>query len=265
MEVKSEYLEDRHRYWRERIGDAGILDSDGFKPVRFIVRKRSKTYDGLFCRKSVIVGYRRKFEDQIVIYQQYQDISAREIDNTLVHEMIHQYIYQNNIKDSGVHGKVFKEFMCRINQAFFGELTIMVSGGITEKRGPGDTLHRLILVYKENDVCLCCKINPNKTNIFMDLIGEHKDEWKISKYDLCESNDRYFDSFTTCTHRLHGVRMTEEELAALCSECGVRIVHFEEGQNVPTEKGKNLKGLIVGSFGLFPRHCVGSVRPKDPD
>lgn len=153
----------------------------------------SKTYDGLFCRKSVIVDSIREWEDQIAIYQQYQDISAREIDDTLVHEMIHQYIYQNDIKDSGVHGKVFKEFMRRINQMFEGELTIRVSGEIEERRGVGDTLHRLILVYKEKGVCLCCKINPNKTNIFMSLIEEHKDKWKVRKYDLCESNDRYFD------------------------------------------------------------------------
>ena len=52
--------------------------------------------------------------------------------------MIHQYIYQNGIKDSGMHGKVFKELMNSINQAFGRELTIRVSGGIKERRGPGD-------------------------------------------------------------------------------------------------------------------------------
>ncbi|MDE6649389.1 MAG: SprT-like domain-containing protein, partial [Muribaculaceae bacterium] len=133
MEVNCEYLEERHRYWRERIGDEGIWDADGFKPIKFIVRKRSKTYDGLFWRKRVVVDSRWEWEDQIIFYQQYADISAREIDDTLVHEMIHQYIYQNDIKDSCVHGRVFKELMCMINQAFEGELTIRVSGGIKER------------------------------------------------------------------------------------------------------------------------------------
>lgn len=227
MEVKSEYLKDRHRYWRERIGDAGIWDSDSFKPVKFIVRKRSKTYDGLFCRKRVVMDSKWRWEDHIVIYQQYSDISVREIDETLVHEMIHQYIYQNHIKDSGIHGRVFNEMMSRINQAFQLDLTIRVSGGIKERRGPGDILHRLILVYKEESVCFCCKINPKKTNIFMSLIGEHKDKWKVRKYELCESTDRYFDSFTACTRRLHGVRMTEEELAVLYRECNLLAVDFE--------------------------------------
>ena len=112
--------------------------------------------------------------------------------------------------------------MCRINQAFEGELTIRVSGGIKERRGPGDTLHRLILVYKDSGACLCCTVNPNKADGFMRLIRDHKDAWKVRKYELCESNDRYFDSLTACTRRLHGVRMTEEELAEVCRECGVR-------------------------------------------
>lgn len=61
----------------------------------------------------------------------------------------------------------------------------------------------------------------------MSLIGEHKDKWKVRKYELCESKDRYFDSFTACTRRLHGVRMNEKELTVLRKECGVRVVLHE--------------------------------------
>ena len=56
MEVRCEYLEERHLYWRRRIGATGIWNASGFKPVKFIERKRSKTYDGLFCRKRIVVG-----------------------------------------------------------------------------------------------------------------------------------------------------------------------------------------------------------------
>lgn len=224
MELSYGYLKGRHSYWRERIGDAGIWDADEFRPVRFIVRNRSKTYDGLFCRKRVIMDSREEWEDHIIIYQQYADISAREIDDTLVHEMVHQYIYQNNIKDSSTHGRVFREFMHRINESFKNELKLMVSGGIKERRGPGDTLHRLILVYIETSVCLCCKVNPNKTETFLKLLRQHKDKWKIRKHMLCESNDMYFDSFTSCTHRLHGVRMSQDELSALFKQCHIRIL-----------------------------------------
>lgn len=224
MELKCEYLEDRHRYWKDRIGDAGIWNADKFRPVKFIVRKRSKTYDGFFCRKRVVVGSKCGWEDKIIIYQQYTDITTREIDDTLVHEMIHQYIFQNDLKDSRTHGSTFKDFMCKINRAFQGELTLMVSGGNMERRGPGNILHKLIIVHRENGSNLCCKVNPNKADMFMSLIREHKDEWKVRKYELCESNDMYFDSLTTCTRRLHGVRMDEAELVVFSDECKIRIL-----------------------------------------
>ncbi len=218
------YLQLRHKYWRERIGKIGIWDTDKFKPVAFIVRKRSKTYDGLFCRKWVKVGSKKELQDSIVMYQQYPDLTQPEIDDTLVHEMIHQYIYQNNINDSNTHGKVFRELMERINEVFPHELNLRVSGGIKESCGEGDILHKLIIVYHDGGLCHCCKVNPGKSDMFMRLIREHKDKWKVRRYELCESYDRYFDSFTACTRRLHGIRMNEEELAMLCRNMNIKRV-----------------------------------------
>ncbi len=222
MILTEKFLLLRHKYWMERIGEAGIWDAEKFKPVMFIVRKRSKSYDGLFCRKWVKKGEREELQDSIIMYQQYPDLSQQEIDDTLVHEMIHQYIYQNNIIDSSTHGKVFLNFMRRINDSFPNELNLRVSGGIKEWSGEGDTLHKLIIVHHDSGLCHCCKVNPNKSDVFMRLIGEHKNDWKVRSYELCESKDRYFDSFTACTHRLHGVRMTEKELAVFRRKCGVR-------------------------------------------
>lgn len=224
MIITEEFLMIRHRFWMERIGKAGIWDKAKFRPVAFSVRKRSKTYDGLFYRKWVIVDGKQKLQDSIIIYQQYPDLTEQEIDDTLVHEMIHQYIYQNGIKDSSVHGKVFKEFMGRINKAFPKELNLRVSGGIKERRGEGDTLHKLIIVYHNNGVCHCCKVKPNKKDMFMRRIKEHKDEWKINKYELCESYDRYFDSLTACNRKLHGLRINVEDLVKLCRNMNIKRV-----------------------------------------
>ncbi len=226
MIITEEYLQYRHWFWKERIGEVGIWDAAKFRPVAFVVRKRSKTYDGLFFRQWVCVDGKQKLQDSIIIYQQYPDLTQQEIDDTLVHEMIHQYIYQNGIKDSNTHGNVFKEFMRRINESFPNELNLGVSGGIKERRGEGDTLHKLIIVHHDSGVCHCCKVNPNKTDIFISRIKEHKDEWKINKYELCESYDRYFDSLTACNRKLHGLRINEEELAMLRRKMAIRRVRI---------------------------------------
>ena len=218
MVLSVDYLEKRHRYWIERISAASIWEAAKFRPVKMIVRKFSSSYDGLFHRKVVKINGVTSIDGRIIIYQQYPDISQREIDDTLVHEIIHQYIFQNNLHDSSTHGRLFREFMRQINAVFHDELNITVYSVMQERRGPGAILHRLLLVRKENGDCYCCRINPNKVEFFLKKIELHKSKSNIKDYLLCESNDRYFDSFTACRKLLSGVRMTQTELNALCEE-----------------------------------------------
>lgn len=218
MELSVDYLEMRNRYWIERISGASIWDASKFRPVKMIVRKYSSSYDGLFHRKVMKINGTTAIDDRIIIYQQYPDISEQEIDDTLVHEIIHQYIFQNNLHDSSTHGRLFKEFMRKINAVFHDELNITVYSTMQERKGPGKILHRLLLVRKGNGDCYCCRINPNKVDFFLQYIESHKSKSNIEDYLLCESNDRYFDSFTACRKLLSGVRMTWTQLNVLCEE-----------------------------------------------
>lgn len=136
MELTVEYLRQRHAYWIERLADAGILKADKFKPVELVVRERCKSYLGMFHRKWVKVNVRRRLRDRIIIYRKSADMTVKEIDDTLVHEMIHQYIFQNNLPDSSTHGRLFKDFMQRINAAFPQELKISIYGESPILKGP---------------------------------------------------------------------------------------------------------------------------------
>lgn len=135
MELTVEYLKQRHSYWVEKLDIAGIWKADKFRPVEIIVRKRCSSYLALFERKWVKVNVSRRLCDRIIVYKQSEDMSEREIDDTLVHEMIHQYMYQNSLPDTSTHGKLFKDFMRRINAAFPDELNITVSGEAQPLKG----------------------------------------------------------------------------------------------------------------------------------
>lgn len=221
MELSVDYLEKRHRYWIERIAAASIWDAAKFRPVKMIVRKYSSSYDGLFHRKVIKLNGVTATEDRIIIYQQYPDISEREIDDTLVHEMIHQYIFQNNLNDSSAHGRLFKEYMRQINAVFHDELNVTVCSVMQGRTGPGAIQHKLLLVRKGNGDCYCCRITPGKVDFFLQYIESHKSKSNIKDYLLCESNDRYFDSFTACRTLLSGVRMTLTQLKTLCEAYNV--------------------------------------------
>lgn len=150
MVVTVDYLVERHSYWRERIGRAGIWNPEPFGPVKIIVRPKSRNYNGLFQRKYVAVSAseRRVLEDRIVLYHNGESLEPSFVDSVLVHEMIHQYIYQAGLKDTSCHGRLFREFMRRINTAFVGELSISIrsESPMSKESGPGDKEFLLVII-----------------------------------------------------------------------------------------------------------------------
>lgn len=52
------------------------------------------------------------------------DLSQEELEDVIIHEMIHYYIAWRNIKDSSVHGEVFRGIMEQINSRYGRHITI---------------------------------------------------------------------------------------------------------------------------------------------
>lgn len=79
----------------------------------------TKTRGGLFVCKTVssVKNGKRIFEK----HPQYIEVSGyfakteEDMRGILAHEMIHQYIAENNIKDDGAHGTEFHKMMRRLN------------------------------------------------------------------------------------------------------------------------------------------------------
>lgn len=222
MLLTHKYLQERHAWWIKRIGDAGIWQPSLFKPVVIALRGQSRSCHGKFQRKPVTMNGITRLTDFLIIYQQHPDIPQRDVDETLVHEMIHQYIFQTGLKDSGPHGHIFRDFMHKINASFPGELNISISGTIQRQTGPGPNLHRILILKHTDGYRYCCKINPSRTDWFLNFLRLHGSSMGITGYHLCETNDRYFDFSRACTTRLHGERLTETAFRDLCRNCNFR-------------------------------------------
>ena len=230
MELSVEYLRGRHAYWKGRIAEAGIWEADGFRSVDFAVREPGKSYEGLFQRKYITSktrlrmadGVNGRFYDRIIIYRRSEHRSVREIDEILVHEMIHQYIIQNSIPDTSNHGRTFKDYMLRINKTFPDELNITVRGKAPIATGPGSKTHQLIVVSMYDGTCYCCRIMPAKLPQFLKLVMKNKKAGEFKDYMHCESDDMYFNSIRACRTRLHGLRLQLADLAAFCKKYNLR-------------------------------------------
>ncbi len=95
-----------------------------------------KTYLGLcvYDRRRTLSGKIQASNFRLRFNVRY-DLTEQELEDTLIHEMIHYYIGLNQLKDTSAHGKVFRHFMQQINKQFNRNLTIShkVNGGETNQ------------------------------------------------------------------------------------------------------------------------------------
>ena len=244
MTLSSEYLHRQHALWMQRISEAGIWDASRFLPCEIVIRKNHKRYNALFQRRIKFEKGIRQISDKIVFYNRVDDFEPQFIDNVLVHEMIHQYIIQNEIKDTSTHGKIFKAFMLRINREFPDELAIKIrdTNPSIPLKGEGEKIHSLLLIHFHNLTSICAVINPAKNSYFESLMKRNMKGWNIKSYQWAESNDVYFNQFSRCTTRLHGLRINTSEIERFCREYNIRIMQ-NSVKSSPRKRKWSLFGL----------------------
>ena len=225
MKLSLEYLNQRHAFWIHRIGDAGVWNPLAFNPVDIVIRKDSRRYNALFQRRVKHKAGRKEIEDKIVIYNKVEEFEPKFLDSILVHEMIHQYIIQNDLKDTRTHGKIFRNFMQRINRLFKDELQIRISerNPSLPLKGAGEKIHSLLLLQYENSEYFLAVVNPGKKEYFESLIKKNRRTWGIKKHFWAQSNDVYFNSYRRCTLSLHGLKKSLPEMTQFCREYNVKI------------------------------------------
>jgi predicted SprT family Zn-dependent metalloprotease len=72
---------------------------------------------GLFRAKTVF-GYYKAYPSSTISLSTFYDRPEEEFINTVVHEMLHYYIHYKKIKDTSVHGRVWKRMANDLNRRF---------------------------------------------------------------------------------------------------------------------------------------------------
>lgn len=112
MKPTKEYLEEKFEAFNNQM-------FGGQLPAVPIKLGKGKTALGYlkFRRHKSLFG-RVSLSGFSIFISTYFDLTEDEIEDTLIHEMIHYYIYFNNIKDTSSHGPFFREKMAEINRNF---------------------------------------------------------------------------------------------------------------------------------------------------
>lgn len=220
MKLTLQYLKDQHSYWRQKIGEAGIWDPDAFGQVFIVIRPDCRSYNGMFIRKKVKLNGKSCLVDRIFIYDKAEDFDRKFLDSVLVHEMIHQYIIQNNIKDSSSHGRIFRSFMQKINSKFPDELSIGIRANnpSVKKSGAGNKTHILLIIKMDDGFSYCAVVSPGKVSYFNQLLKKNPHDLKIREFRWAVSNDVYFRQCVRCVKNLHGIKKPWAEMDEFCKE-----------------------------------------------
>ena len=200
MVLSIKYLQERHQYWAQKLYKLGIFKYM-LKLLPFEIKYNVKSYNGMFCaRKKDGV-----LTEKIILYPNIKDVDSQWVDNILVHEMIHQYIYDYCLKDTSSHGFQFKTIMNQINRSNIG-VKISVSEKNYQLPKVKDYLIYKILFLKFSDKFFLCKVKSTKVDHFTNLIVSGRMCWKqpLLSFGWYKTKSTFFQNYAECTSRLHG-------------------------------------------------------------
>lgn len=223
MKPTVEYLTDRHQYWKERIGMYGIWEKSKFNDIKIRIKTVSRTRHAAFCRKYKNIDGGVQYIDTIILYNNTEDYTIAQLDNFLVHEMIHQYIAQSSLQDNAPHGKIFRFLMGEINKSFPNELNIKISEkNLNSLDKTGHKVHTLLII-SQGSTNYCCVIHPSKVNYFERELKKNHCKWQIDSYCWAFSNHNHFLKLRRCMKTLHGFKIKDVDLNEFYIKYNIQI------------------------------------------
>jgi predicted SprT family Zn-dependent metalloprotease len=115
-----------------------------------IAYKRKKNADGTW-----------RYYDFVFKISTLIDLPETEVEDTILHEMIHYYIFSNQIQETSPHGKIFTAIMTEINKRFDRHITISYKKTKTDYENDVEIRQHLVCVVRFNDnrtgICVAAK------------------------------------------------------------------------------------------------------------
>ena len=161
-------------------------------------------------------GYNK---EHTISISKYYDRTEKQYDNTLIHEMIHLYISQNDIIDNGSHGRRFKAECARINKYGWDlSRTTDISGWKLSEEAQKRLDNKLsnatyeIIVYQMYDTDNTQFIFRVAKGKALNYYNHLKYKCKAVKVKYFKSNDNIFESLPTCRCRIRGRRIDANDM-----------------------------------------------------
>lgn len=172
----------------------------------FVGQYKSKT-------RTAADGSRHTY-DHLLRFSTAFNLSDRELEDTVIHEMIHYFIAYNGLHDRTAHGPLFKAMMNSINEHHGRNISIShrtSREAITSAKTATKKWHVVAILYfttGETGVKVLPRVIPKIIEYYRGLTAAPN----IARVDLYLHNDPFFNRFPTSTGR-HCHTISREEIS----------------------------------------------------
>lgn len=180
--------------------------------IPIVLSKRKGQVASFSCRLYKIFFLKKKYIDPKFTFSTRYDYTERQLEDVIIHEMIHYYIRFKGLKDEGSHGPIYVKIMNEINQKFGRNITIKQD---TKEVGLVDTKpkERIIAVLEKKDGTVGIKVLPkNETKIhaYCKRINSGK---KFVSIILYMSTNPFFSKYPSSSALyIHPINRTELQI-----------------------------------------------------
>ncbi len=218
----------------KKFGEFNALMFEGKLPGLPIVLSSGKTFLGAcaYKKRKTLFGGTKYYDFKLRINKRI-DLPEADIEDIIIHEMIHYHIAYRGIKDTSTHGRVFKMLMNDINKRFGRHITISRKMNAEEKEqlcGDKRRPHVMAVVEFKNGKTGVKQL----PRVHQKIIAYCSALWKvdeIASVQLYITDEPYFNRFPTSTAlKVHFVERDElnknlataRELVISCDKVVVR-------------------------------------------
>ena len=195
-------------YTKRKFEEFNRLMFGGELPEIPIYLSDAKTFLGKFCfKKRKLPNGKTAYYDFSLRMNTRLDLPEQEVEDTIIHEMIHYFIAYKNLEDASAHGPKFQHIMKSINERFGRHLTISYKTTAAEREALQDKRPRyhVVAVLQLCDGRFAVKVLPawrsDKASKIED--GPAWNAWMDRLADASGAPVRTWDDFLDAMDRRH--------------------------------------------------------------
>lgn len=200
-------------YVKGKFDEFNRLIFSGRLPEIQVQLSNAKTFLGqCVCKKRLAADGRPEYYDFKLKINTRITLSDQELEDTIIHEMIHYYIALNRLEDVSSHGPVFIRLMNEINRNFHRHISVSFRGTQAQREEAVDTRSRyhVVAVVLFADGSSGIKVLPR---ILPKILNYHRGilkDKRVSQVQFYMSNHPFFNRFPcSSTLKVHLLKQSD--------------------------------------------------------